>query len=362
MNENFNLQEYITTGVERFVANTLKATLKNPRETAFMLKFAAASKKASAYRKKREAAGFHIPAFLIASITNRCNLHCEGCYSRDTHATSDEASGTLLSAGDWADIFRQATELGVSFIVLAGGEPLLRRDVIEAAANVKSILFPVFTNGTFLTEDYKELFNKNRNLLPVLSMEGLRDTTDKRRGKGIYNMVTRNMSDLQKKNIAFGISVTVTTENIAEVLSDDFVNDAAARGAVFIFYVEYVPIDDNNGDIAPGEKEREFLTKRVEALRESVKNVVFVSIPGDEQAAGGCLAAGRGFFHINAKGDAESCPMSPFSDVNVKSTSLEEALRSTLFARLKESGLLSDHHRGGCALAAQKEAVKKMME
>ena len=111
MNENFNLQEYITTGVERFVANTLKATLKNPRETAFMLKFATASKKASAYRKKREAAGFHIPAFLIASITNRCNLHCEGCYSRDTHATSDEASGTLLSAADWADSFRQATEL-----------------------------------------------------------------------------------------------------------------------------------------------------------------------------------------------------------------------------------------------------------
>lgn len=58
MDKEFDLQSYITAGVERFVANTMKATLKNPAESAFLLKFAVASKKASAYRKKRETVHF----------------------------------------------------------------------------------------------------------------------------------------------------------------------------------------------------------------------------------------------------------------------------------------------------------------
>ena len=55
-NESFDLQEYLTKGVERVVAEALKATLKNPRESAFMLKFAAASRTASQKRKKSRSA------------------------------------------------------------------------------------------------------------------------------------------------------------------------------------------------------------------------------------------------------------------------------------------------------------------
>ena len=47
IDENFDLQAYVTKGVENVVADALKATFKDPRETAFMLKFAAASKAAS---------------------------------------------------------------------------------------------------------------------------------------------------------------------------------------------------------------------------------------------------------------------------------------------------------------------------
>ncbi|MBQ3263035.1 MAG: hypothetical protein IJH52_07655 [Oscillospiraceae bacterium] len=43
MNETFDLQGYLANGIERFVADVVKATLKNPRESAYMLKFAAAS-------------------------------------------------------------------------------------------------------------------------------------------------------------------------------------------------------------------------------------------------------------------------------------------------------------------------------
>ena len=53
MNQNFDIQDYMTKGVERVVADSLKATLKNPRESAFLVKFSAASRNAS---KKRLAA------------------------------------------------------------------------------------------------------------------------------------------------------------------------------------------------------------------------------------------------------------------------------------------------------------------
>jgi MoaA/NifB/PqqE/SkfB family radical SAM enzyme len=50
--------------------------------------------------------------------------------------------------------------------------------------------------------------------------------------------------------------------------------------------------------------------------------MIFISFPGDEKTSGGCLAAGRGFFHINSHGGAEPCPASPYSDINVRDSSL----------------------------------------
>ena len=132
MNEPFDIQAYMTGGVERVVSDAIKATLRDPRESAFMVKFAAASRAASKKRRKAEDAGEHIPPFLIASITSQCNLHCAGCYSRCNHATVDAAPVKQLTDEEWLRIFDEADELGISFILLAGGEPMLRRDIIEA--------------------------------------------------------------------------------------------------------------------------------------------------------------------------------------------------------------------------------------
>ena len=71
---------------------------------------------------------------------------------------------------------------------------------------------------------------------------------------------------------------------------------------------------------------------------------MLISFPGDEVLSGGCLAAGRGFFHINARGGVEPCPFSPYSDTNLAECSLEEALDSPLFRHLRERGLLEQEH------------------
>ena len=103
------------------VKDALKATFKNPKESAYMVRFAAASKKASQIRAKSEKEGMHIPPFLIASITSNCNLHCAGCYSRSNNATQDCAAHDQLTSDEWGCFFDEAEELGVSFILLAGG-------------------------------------------------------------------------------------------------------------------------------------------------------------------------------------------------------------------------------------------------
>ncbi len=357
----FDLQEYLTKGVEGVIADAVRATLRNPRESAFMLKFAAASKAASRHRRKLEDAGEHVPSFLIASITSKCTLHCAGCYSRCNHATVDAEPVSQLTGEEWLRIFDEAEELGISFILLAGGEPMLRRDIIEAAGKKQNIMFPIFTNGTFMDERYFELFDRCRNLLPVMSIEGEREITDARRGKGIYDRLIGNMEELNRRELIFGASVTVTTENIREVTSGDFLHSLSERGCRVVIYVEFVPVTEESRELAPGDKEREYLTGELRRLRSEHPEMVYISFPGDEKSSGGCVAAGRGFFHINSHGGAEPCPFSPYSDTNVRRSSLREALQSPLFSALRDGGLLMDDHEGGCVLYEKRELVESIL-
>ncbi|MBE6015559.1 MAG: radical SAM protein [Lachnospiraceae bacterium] len=361
MEGKFDIQDYMTKGVERVVSDALRATLHNPRESAYMIKFASASKKASKKRAEAEKAGEHIPPFLIASITSSCNLHCAGCYSRCNGATTDQGPTDQLSAEEWNDIFEEAESLGVSFILLAGGEPLIRTDVIEAASKKPNILFPVFTNGTFIGKKYMKLFDTHRNLVPVISIEGNKEKTDSRRGEGVYDTLVEVMDGLQDKGIIFGASVTVTTENLKEVTSKDFLKTLSDRGCKLVIYVEYVPVTEESTELALSDEERDYLLSEVDRVRGSHEEMVFVSFPGDEKSSGGCIAAGRGFFHINSHGGAEPCPFSPYSDINVRDTSLREALQSKLFRALQENDILVDDHKGGCVLFEKREQVEAQL-
>lgn len=358
----FDIQEYITAGAEKIVADAVRATLRSPKEAAFMASFAASSAAAARTRRRREAEGMHVPTFLIASITSACNLHCEGCYSRSNHATEDTAPVRQLTAADWGRIFDEAHDLGISFILLAGGEPLLRRSVIEAAGERRGILFPIFTNGTYLDEKYFDLFETCRNLVPVISLEGGEEETDRRRGAGVYDRINAAMDEFRRRNLLFGASVTVTSENLAAVTDPAFIARLTERGCRAVFFVEYVPVTDETLALAPGDEERETLTRTVEDLRARFDEAIFLQFPGDEKASDGCLAAGRGFFHINSHGGAEPCPFSPYSDVSVKDRPLADALSSPLFAKLRDGGLLEAEHEDGCTLFARRADVAAILQ
>ena len=360
LSQSFNLQEHIAKGVERIVADTLKATLRDPRGSAFMVKFAAAAAKATKRRLDLEKEGLHVPSFLIASITSACNLHCAGCYSRCNEATVDAEPVKQLTTEEWKAVFREAEDLGVSFIMLAGGEPLLRWDVIEAAGQMKNLLFPIFTNGTYMDDKVFAQLDRCRNLIPVMSIEGDRAITDARRGEGVYDRLIAAMDRLHAKNLLFGASITVTTENIHAVTSPEFMRRLVDRGCKLAIFIEYVPMTEEVRYLAPGDGERAFLLEATQSLRRVFPELIALAFPGDEKADEGCMAAGRGFFHINSHGGAEPCPFSPYSDVNVRDMGVRGALQSPLFTALREGGVLDNDHVGGCVLYEQRALVEQI--
>lgn len=362
MSGQFDLEAYLAQGVASTVKEILRASISNPKESLFMAHFALDSTKAT---KRRESIlreeGVHIPPFLICSVTSQCNLHCAGCYARANHACHEGSTEGQLSAEEWGKLFGEAADSGISFILLAGGEPMLRRDVIGEAAAHPEILFPVFTNGTVIDDAYFALLDRARNIIPILSIEGGEAATDNRRGSGVYKKLQETMQRLRENGLVFGASVTVTSANAAEAVSEEFVQMLRDSGCKAVFYVEYVPADGQTPELAPDDAVRERYMAEVARLREQYTDTVFLAFPGDEVASGGCLAAGRGFFHINASGGAEPCPFSPFSDVSIRTHSLREVMQSKLFTALREGGMLTESHSGGCVLFDQAEAVRALI-
>jgi MoaA/NifB/PqqE/SkfB family radical SAM enzyme len=353
--ETINLEQYLTNGIKTLVKDLLKQTAKNPKEAAFLLQYAISTKKAEKLRHKAEKNGEHIPSFLIASITSKCNLNCSGCYNR---ARVESSNITEMSREEWGRIFKEAAEIGISVILLAGGEPLMRIDVLEEAALYPSLLFPVFTNGTMLDAALVKLFEEHRNLVPIISIEGDEAFTDSRRGQGIYEGTMRAMEKLKEQDLLFGVSITVTSKNIKSVTGEETISQLESMGGKAVVFVEYVPFANQN--LVLDDNERLFLEGRIAELKKK-REMILISFPGDEKISGGCLAAGRGFFHISANGNAEPCPFSPYSDTNIKSVPLRDALQSPLFTKLRNDNTLLAEHKGGCVLFDQVDHVKSMV-
>lgn len=356
-----DLNAYLNQGAEKLIADILRATIKNPRETVFLQRFHKQQAQMEKRRLAYEAEGVHIPLFLIASITANCNLACKGCYARANGLCGEGAAQDHLPAAQWDGIFTQAQEAGISFVLLAGGEPFLRPDVLRAAAEHEGILFPVFTNGTILGKGILDLMDRHRNVKPVVSLEGGESLTNLRRGEGTYALTQKTLKEFAQRKLLFGVSLTVTTENMDEVTSHGFLQSLFEAGCRMVFFIEYVPVAPGTEHLAPDDNGRLRLEQAQEALRERFPGMLFLSFPGDEKHMGGCLAAGRGFFHINPSGGAEPCPFSPYSDISLKDHTLLQALGSPFFRKVRELNAREESHAGGCALFAKEAQVRGLL-
>ena len=358
------LEQYMSGSIRNIMAKAYRGVLSNPREARFAYKMQRLFEKSEKRRQKiREAEGLDVPPFLISSISTTCNLHCKGCYARSNGIAEDKETDRkpTLTPQQWRDIFTEAAELGINFSLLAGGEPMMRRDILEQVAEVKDMIFPIFTNGTLIGPTYLDFLRKHLNMVPIISIEGTALSTDERRGKGVFRRAMQSMELLKQEDLFFGTSITVTTENLALVTSRDFIDQLRAYGCKIVFYIEYVPTEPGTEHLAFSDEHVAQMEALLEERRTEYEDIIFLSFPGDEKALGGCLASGRGFFHIGPDGSAEPCPFSPFSDSNVAELGVRKALESPLFRKIRAARALGWEHTGGCTLFEHRDEIEKMV-
>jgi len=348
----------LNKSIWRFYRNALGAFLFQPTQWGRVARLAAIQRRAARRRKAAQRAGGHIPPYLIISVTRQCNLHCKGCYARAQHR---DKAGDELTADEWTRILSEARDLGVSTVIVAGGEPFVKTGLLDLFARFPDMVFAVFTNGMLLGDEKVQKISKMPHVVPVISLEGQGDTTDDRRGPGVYRAVVQSMERLRSRGVLFGVSHTVTTANMDAVTSRGYIRELKWRGCRLVFYIEYVPFEAGTEEMELTEEARRTLLRRTETLGKR-EQVLAVGFPGDEEIFGGCLAAGRGFLHIGADGAVEPCPFSPFSNLNLRDVSFQEALQSRFLKAVRDNHAMLDETSGGCALFRHRDQVEVLLQ
>ncbi len=324
------------------------ATSAGAKEHGILLRIVKDQKRAARQRKRSLKKGMHIPQIMIASITGKCSMNCLGCFHKAHARTLNE-----LSDGDWLRIFRSASELGISVFIIAGGEPFGRPEILTGLSAFSDVLIAVYTNLMTLDTVMLDLFSKSRNLIPVISLEGGENATDSRRGKGAFASIMNNMLLMRDAGIFFGTSITAWSENLEEITAGPFIGELIASGSSFFSFVEYVPADPAAPYSVLTRDDLEALEERMKALRRECRKPFFL-FPGNEEQYGGCLAAGRGFFHVAPDGAVEPCPFAPVSDSALPKTGMIEALNSPLFKKIRNKPLTLTEKNGGCSLRSER--------
>jgi MoaA/NifB/PqqE/SkfB family radical SAM enzyme len=174
-------------------------------------------------RRFHEEYGCNPPWFLVISPGHACNLKCRDCYA------SSAESGDKLSWDLLQQVVSDARRLwDIKLLAFSGGEPFAYRSqgkgILDLAQQHPDILFLTFTNGTLIDAETAARMAHLKNITPAISVEGLCNTTDARRGSGIFNHVLQSMRYLRDAGTPFGLSVTVNRGNHLEVLSDEFLD------------------------------------------------------------------------------------------------------------------------------------------
>jgi len=339
-----------------FFRDAVRVAFGRPKQAAAFIRFLWRLRRSARIRADWQRRGVQVPPIIIYSVTDRCNLTCQGCYAQSfPHAPNSE-----LSAEDMRRVFQEARDLGVSFFVLAGGEPLLRPELAGILAEFPEFIFLVFTNGLLLTDEWLTVLRRQPHIVPLLSLEGDRDMTDGRRGPGTYDRVLTMFGRLKRRGVFFGTSLTLTRTNFATVTSTGFTRDLVGAGVKFFLYLEYTPTVAGTEALVLAPDQRSAMPDILGSLRAG-HPALFIAVPWDEDDVGGCLAAGRGFIHINAAGAVEPCPFAPFSDVSLRDKPLREALRSSLLADIRSRPELARETGGGCILWKERELVTSLL-
>jgi radical SAM protein with 4Fe4S-binding SPASM domain len=176
-------------------------------------------------------------------LTYRCNLRCVHCYIGDLR--NDLNKDREMETGKILSVIDEAVEAGCLYLLITGGEPLIRDDFSKIYSHARKcgLIVTVFTNGTLISDNVLELFQELPPNLVEISLYGASEVTYEKitRVSGSYERCMQGIERLLECGIKVGLKTILMTlnrnelskmEKIANTMGVRFRFDPAINGCI----------------------------------------------------------------------------------------------------------------------------------
>jgi len=157
-----------------------------------------------------------IPVCGSVELTFRCNLRCVHCYCNHDNRKKE------MSFKESCNILDAVAQAGCLWLLITGGEPLLRDDFLDiyTYAKKKGMIITLFTNGTLLTPYIAGYLKEYPPFMIEISLYGATaGTYEKVTGiSGSYQRCLRGINLLRERNLPLRLKTMAMTLNQDEVL------------------------------------------------------------------------------------------------------------------------------------------------
>jgi heme d1 biosynthesis radical SAM protein NirJ len=173
---------------------------------------------------------------VIWNLIRRCNLTCRHCYSV---SADRDFPGELTTAEAFA-VMDDLRAFRVPVLILSGGEPLLRPDVLDIAARAKTLGFYVglSTNGTLIDAALAAWIAKLQFDYVGISLDGRRETHDAfRRKRGAFDASLAAARVCRDAGVKVGLRFTLTEGNAADL---PYLLELADAERIHKFYLSHL--------------------------------------------------------------------------------------------------------------------------
>jgi MoaA/NifB/PqqE/SkfB family radical SAM enzyme len=286
------------------------------------------------------------PIWCSWQVTYACNFRCSFCsYWQEEVNFSREARSREASVDDFRLGAAKLGQLGSLMINLAGGEPLLRKDLAEIVSTVAAEHFPMLTtNGWLVTEqNAKEVWDAGLWGASVSLDFNSAEAHDENRGmRGATERAKRAiaiLSGTRKRPFQrVNLMCVLNNRNLAEL--EQLIRFAAEHDACFMIQ-PYTTLKNGNEEHVPEYKTSAHLLELRKRYRNFLSNRFFLGNFDRfyaENGISGCKA-GRAFFNIDNFMNVQKCVEFRHEPIgNLRDLSPEEMVR----------GLHREHGRNTC--------------
>ncbi len=154
-------------------------------------------------------------------LTVRCNLHCGMCLFRHADSENETLRKKELTASQWTDMGRQATEAGTLHLLITGGEPMIRSDFCEIWESLYGMgfLMQLYTNATLVTPQIMETLTKCPPHQIGITIYGASEEIYEKvcGSRKAFNRMKEGVKQLQKLPSIMDFRTTIIRDNYADI-------------------------------------------------------------------------------------------------------------------------------------------------